>query len=169
MDAECFKQLFLPCRAKLYRMALRLMDNREDAEDMLQEAYLRLWNKRAGLVGIDNAEAYAMEVLKHCCYDALRSRCHLPSEEGLLQEALACRADDSPARQTEKHDETQQIKRLINTLPRQQRQVMWLRDVNECSFEEIEERTGLNAVNIRVALSRARKKIREQFNRIMNQ
>ena len=46
MDAASFKQQFLPCHAKLYRVAFRLMGNVQDAEDMVQEAYLKLWNKR---------------------------------------------------------------------------------------------------------------------------
>ena len=46
MDAASFKQQFLPCHAKLYRVAFRLMGNVQDAEDMVQEAYLKLWKKR---------------------------------------------------------------------------------------------------------------------------
>jgi RNA polymerase sigma-70 factor (ECF subfamily) len=65
-------------------------------------------------------------------------------------------------------DEANQVKRIIGSLPRQQRQVIVMRDVNECSMEEIEEVTGLSPGNIRVLLSRTRKKIREQFNAIRN-
>ncbi len=61
-----------------------------------------------------------------------------------------------------------QLRRLIDRLPDQQRQVLLLRDVNDFSFEEIGEATGLSAVNIRVLLSRARKKIREQYSIMMN-
>jgi len=167
MDVECFKQQFLPCHEKLYRIAFRLLGNREDAEDMLQEVYLKLWNKRNSLETIVNAEAYAVGILKNVCFDFLRSSGQNTFSRELKQILGEC-AGDSLVKQLELEDEACQIKMLINLLPEQQRKVMWLRDVNDCSFEEIEQETGLNAVNIRVALSRARKRIREQFNRISN-
>ena len=116
---------------------------------MVQEAYLKLWNKRDELAGVLNTEAYCVTLVKNLCYDALRrSR---PDEDGHAPE-----------------DEVNQVRRLIGRLPEQQKRVILLRDVNDCSFEEIEQATGLNAINIRVLLSRARKKIREQYNAIMN-
>ena len=153
MDAASFKQQFLPCHAKLYRVAFRLMGNVQDAEDMVQEAYLKLWKKRDELSEVASIEAYCVTLIKNLCYDSLRS----------------CRPDeDSRLPEIEQKDEARQVKRLIRQLPRSQQQIILLRDVNDCSYEEIEQVTGLTAVNIRVLLSRARKKIREQFNEIMN-
>lgn len=167
MDAADFKLQFLPCHPKLYRVAFRLMGNARDAEDMVQEAYLKLWNKRNELSGIANTEAYCVTLVKNLCYDVLRRV--QPEDAGRTPEELNLSTDtDSIAREVEQRDEANQVKRLIGQLPEQQRRVILLRDVNECSFEEIEQVTGLNAVNIRVLLSRARKKIREQFNEIMN-
>ena len=71
-------------------------------------------------------------------------------------------------REVELKDEVNQVKRIIHSLPHQQRQVIVMRDVNDCSMEEIEQATGLSPVNIRVLLSRTRKKIREQFNAMRN-
>ena len=69
MDAAEFKQQFLPCHQKLYRTAYRLMGNSRDAEDMVQEAYLKLWNKRNELTEILNPEAYCVVFIKNLCYD----------------------------------------------------------------------------------------------------
>ena len=143
MDAAEFKQQFLPYHRKLYRTAFRLTENPQEAEDMVQEAYLKLWNKRA----------------------LRRSR---PDEDGHAPEELNLPTDTNIAREVEQRDEVNQVRRLIGRLPEQQKRVILLRDVNDCSFEEIEQATGLNAINIRVLLSRARKKIREQYNAIMN-
>ena len=66
----------------------------------------------------------------------------------------------------ETRDEVRQVKNIIAQLPEQQQKVVILRDVKECSYEEIEHITGLNSINIRVLLSRARKRIREQFNKL---
>ena len=60
------------------------------------------------------------------------------------------------------------LRTAIDRLPQQQRMVMMLRDVKGCSYEEVERLTGLNAVNVRVLLSRARKKIREEFTKWNN-
>ena len=157
---------FLPYHRKLYRTAFRLTENPQEAEDMVQEAYLKLWNKRDELAGVLNTEAYCVTLVKNLCYDALRrSR---PDEDGHAPEELNLPTDTNIAREVEQRDEVNQVCRLIGRLPEQQKRVILLRDVNDCSFEEIEQATGLNAINIRVLLSRARKKIREQYNAIMN-
>jgi len=166
MDAANFKQQFLPCHPKLYRAAFRLMGNAQDAEDMVQEAYLKLWNKRDELTNVLNIEAYCVTLIKNLCYDALR-RSQL-NEDGRPPEELPLTTDTNIAREVEQRDEVNHVRKLISQLPEQQRKVIVLRDINDCSFEEIEQTTGLNAINIRVLLSRARKKIREQYNEIMN-
>ncbi|WP_178795041.1 sigma-70 family RNA polymerase sigma factor [Bacteroidaceae bacterium] len=166
MDAANFKQQFLPCHPKLYRAAFRLMGNAQDAEDMVQEAYLKLWNKRDELTNVLNIEAYCVTLIKNLCYDALR-RSQL-DEDGRPPEELPLPTDTNIAREVEQRDEVNHVRKLISQLPEQQRKVIVLRDINDCSFEEIEQTTGLNAINIRVLLSRARKKIREQYNEIMN-
>ncbi|MCD7925406.1 MAG: RNA polymerase sigma factor [Bacteroides sp.] len=166
MDAANFKQQFLPCHPKLYRAAFRLMGNAQDAEDMVQEAYLKLWNKRDELTNVLNIEAYCVTLIKNLCYDALR-RSQL-DEDGRPPEELPLTTDTNIAREVEQRDEVNHVRKLISQLPEQQRKVIVLRDINDCSFEEIEQTTGLNAINIRVLLSRARKKIREQYNEIMN-
>ncbi|WP_455672776.1 RNA polymerase sigma factor [Phocaeicola sp.] len=164
MDAANFKQQFLPCHQKLYRVAWRLMGNAQDAEDMVQEAYLKLWKKRNELPEVANIEAYCVTLIKNLCYDALRTA--RPDEDSHTPEELNLCDDTSISREIECRDEANQVRKLIGQLPEQQKRVIVLRDVNDCSFEEIEQATGLNAINIRVLLSRARKKIREQFNEI---
>ncbi len=72
MDTAEFKQQFLPYHRKLYRVAFRLTGNPQEAEDMVQEAYLKLWNKRDELAGVLNTEAYCVTLVKNLCYDALR-------------------------------------------------------------------------------------------------
>ena len=167
MDANDFKRRFLPYHQKLYRVAFRLMGNAQDAEDMVQETYLKLWKRREELPpDIGNMEAYCVTLTKNLCYDALRAA-HIEEEERTPEE-LNIAQDSDLFREVAARDEVNQVKRIIETLPRQQRQVILMRDVNDCSMQEIEQATGLSAINIRVLLSRTRKKIREQFNIIRN-
>lgn len=165
MDAESFKREFLPYHRKLYGVAYRLLENTEDAEDVVQEAYLKLWDKREGLAIISNAEAFCVTLVKNMCFDLLRSGKYVLSRQG-VELSEVCEA--TPADNLELRDEAKQVRQIIAHLPLQQQRVVTLRDVKGCSFEEIERLTGLNATNVRVLLSRARKKIREEFNKWNN-
>jgi RNA polymerase sigma-70 factor (ECF subfamily) len=164
MEASAFKLLFLPYHRKLFRMAYAYMGNTQDAEDLVQETYAKLWGKRHQLDHVLNAEAYSVATLKNLCMDALRSTTALREETPQIETLHRMQADVNIADEMERKDTTNCLKQLIDRLPAHQRLVMTLRDVDDCSFEEIETMTGLNSVNIRSLLSRARKKIREQFN-----
>ena len=164
MEANEFKALFLPHHAKLYRTAYALLRNQQDAEDIVQEAYLKLWNKRHELSIAANAEAYCVMLTRNLCLDLLRNARYRTDDTPA--DALTLSADGDTERELEARDEARQMKRLIDRLPEVQKKVVWLRDVNGCSMEEIEQATGLSAVNIRATLSKARKRIREQFNRL---
>lgn len=166
MDAEEFKLRFLPLHTQLYRTAFRLMGNAMDAEDMVQEAYLKLWERRNDLGHVANMEAYCTSLIRHICIDAFRRK--RPEEDSPPPEEFPLTDNEDAATALERQDEAEQLTSLINRLPEGQRTVMTLHDVEGCSYEEIEEATGFTAVNIRVMLSRARKKIREQFERIRN-
>jgi len=165
MDAESFKKEFLPYHRKLYLIAYRLLENAADAEDLVQEAYLKLWDKREGLAIISNPEAFSVTLVKNMCFDLLRSGKYILNRQHveLTEVHQASLADNFELR-----DEAQQVRRIISRLPLQQQKIVTLRDVKGCSYEEIEQATGLNATNVRVLLSRARKKIREEFNKWSN-
>lgn len=164
IEADEFREKFLPLHASMYRAAYALLGNEQDAEDMVQEAYLKLWNKRNELEIRTNVGAYCITLVRNLCFNLMQTR-QYQSEEP-LPEHFDLSSGDNPEQLTEAHDEQAQLKLLIGHLPSLQKRVLWLRDVNECSFKEIEQATGLTPVNIRVTLSRARKKIREEFNRI---
>lgn len=162
MEIEAFKAKFLPFHPKLYRIAYALVNQKEEAEDLLQETYIRLWNKRDELEAINAPEAFAITILKHLCLDYLRSARANQGESETL-EAIRIETDDSPDQRLEKKEQIQYVRHLINQLPEKQREVIRLRGIQDCSFDEIEEITGLSPTNIRTLLSRARKAIREKL------
>lgn len=165
MDAESFKREFLPFHRKLYCIAFRLLEDVADAEDLVQEAYLKMWDKREGLTIISNPEAFSVALVKNMCFDLLRSGKYVWNKQHMeLNEVPTV----SQADNIEVRDEAHQVRCIIAQLPEQQQRVVTLRDVKGCSFEEIEQITGLHATNVRVLLSRARKKIREEFNKLCN-
>jgi RNA polymerase sigma-70 factor (ECF subfamily) len=164
VDANCFKQQFLPFHPKLYRIALALVGNKDDAEDLLQEAYCKLWNKRAELKTVSNAEAFSVTLVKNICIDFLRSPQANRYEEPIENVQVACRI--SPEKNMEEADELEIVRQLIERLPENQKQVIKLRGLSDCSLEEIEEITNFSATNVRTLLSRARKTIKEQYVKI---
>ena len=164
MPASLFKQLLLPLYPRLQRVALRLLGNTEDAEDMVQEVYMKLWSKRDALPDVKEVEAYCVTMTKNMCIDRLRMAEVEKANVDEVPTMLA--ATDDVEAQVERHDAVEQVKRIIGTLPEHQQQVITLRDMEDCSFEEIAEQTGLTAVNIRMLLSRARRTIRERFKKL---
>jgi RNA polymerase sigma-70 factor (ECF subfamily) len=166
MDGESFKRQFLPYHPRLYRIAYALTGNSQDAEDILQDTYCKLWNKREELSRINNTEAFCITLVKNRCFDLLRSPGKNRLEEGF--ENLPLSTGISPETEAIGQDESRQIQRLIDKLPEKQRQVIRLRAIDDCSLEEIEEITGLSAVNVRVLLSRARKIVKEQYIKVAN-
>ena len=165
MPASLFKQLLLPLYPRLQRVALRLLGNAEDAEDMVQEVYMKLWSKRDALPDVKEVEAYCVTLTKNMCIDRLRIA-EAEDKADVDEVPIMFAATDDVEAQVEKHDAVEQVKRIIGTLPEHQQQVITLRDIEDCSFEEIAEQTGLTAVNIRMLLSRARRTIRERFKKL---
>lgn len=166
MDAAEFKQLFLPYHRQLYRMAYLLMGNEQDAEDMVQNCYMRLWDNRDKLNDLRNPAAFCMTTLKNVCFDQLRkARIDVTDDP---PEEYPVASEENLEKAVEIHDETTTILNLIDKLPPPQRQVITYRDVADMQFDEIENATGLSPGNIRTLLSRARKIIREQYTQLLN-
>ena len=161
MEAETFKQRFLTFHPKLYRIALALVESPEDTEDILQEAYAKLWSKRDSLEAVQQPEAFAVTIVRNLCLDFLRSPRTNSRSEPLETVILHC--EDSPERQVETRDQLRQVVRLIQELPPNQRQVIRLRGMEDCSMEEIAEITGFSSANVRTLLSRARKYIKDKL------
>ncbi|MDD4514723.1 RNA polymerase sigma factor [Massilibacteroides sp.] len=166
MDEGSFKQQFLPLHPKLYRIAFAITGNTEDAEDILQEAYCKLWDKREELTIIRSAEAFCITLVRNMCLDYLRSAKRNIGQDEVNDQIFV--STSSPENELIEQDRTRVIKKLINELPDNQRQVILLSGIEGCTAEEIEHITGLSAINIRVLLSRARKTVREKFNKVMS-
>lgn len=165
MEANEFKRVFMPHHRLLYNIALRLSGSPPDAEDMVQETYIRLWKQRDKLASVSNPQAYAVTILRHVCYDALGSR---PPEgilitlDGSVPEPLAESDTDT---EIDRRDTASMVHSLINTLPSPQREILTMRDIDEKSFEQIAQETDLTQGNVRIILFRARRQFKELLKR----
>lgn len=159
MEIKEFKVRVLSSKNKLFRFAFRLLQNQEEAEDTVQDVFLKLWDMRHKLGQYKSIEALAMTMTKNKCLDKLKSKRN--SNVGIEQQAPIRSAYTAPDRKTELQDTSSLIQKVINQLPEQQKMIIQMRDVEGMDFEEIAEVTQLNINNIRVNLSRARKKVRD--------
>ena len=163
-DETSFKGLFNLYYPPLCVYASRYIGDPSSCEDIVQEAYLKLWDKRDTLDIHTNPAAYCTTLVRHLALDQLQTK-HYTAETS-LPDNPAYLSDWNTEQRLEARDQWMHLKQLIAHLPATQRTVLWLRDVQECSMEEIARSTGLTDVNIRSILSRTRKKLREQFNRL---
>ena len=165
MDASDFKNTFLPAHRRMYAAAWRLTGNQQEAEDLVQDALLKLWTKRNDLKIPDNPEAFAVTTLRNLFYDRKRKKQPKIYDNEPQEHQLP--TGRNAADLLEEKQEAAIIAQIIGQLPDRQRLIITLHDVDNLSYEEIEAQTGLNAINIRVALSRARKAVRAQLKGII--
>lgn len=164
MTIEEYTQRLHPMRDKLFRLASRFLSDADDARDMVQDTYLKLWSSKTNLDDVRNMEAMAMAVTRNLCLDRLKSHAsRFRSPEPADYE----NADTlTPDRHSEHADMRRWIRRLVDSLPEQQRTVMHLRDVEGFEMEQIALITGQTPNAARVNLSRARKRVKDELEKI---
>lgn len=158
MNQNEFMQLVSPFKDKLYRVAKRLLVSNEEAEDATQEVLVKLWTKNESLSAYNSVEALAMTMTKNYCLDQLKSK-----RAGNLRIVHNNFTDrEAPLqKQVEDTDTMNWVEKVVNQLPEQQRLIVQMRDIEQYEFEEIAKIMEMNETAVRVALSRARKTIRE--------
>ena len=141
-------------------MAKRLLVSSEEAEDATQEVLLKLWSKKHVMEQYNNVEAFAMTMVKNFCLDRLKSK-----QAGNLKLVHSNYEDSniSLQQQLEQSDSVNWVQKIMEELPEQQKMVLQLRDVEEYDFEEIATMLDMNPTAVRVALSRARKSVRNKL------
>lgn len=164
MEANRFKKQFFSLHPKLYSVALALVGNKDDAEDLLQEVYCKLWNRRAELKDVASPEAYSFIILRNQCLDFLRSP-RANRREAQIDD-LQLPGESSPAQRLEEADALKVVRQLIEQLPEKQKIVLKLKELSHCSPQEIETLTGFSAVHIRTLLLRARRTLKEQYTKL---
>ncbi len=160
MSQERFKAEILPIRQKLFHIAQHILVEEEEAEDAVQEVLLKLWHTRDSLIKYDNAAAFATTVTKNHCLDRLKVK----NRTDLLDESHNTRAEtDNPYLQLERKNTEEIIRKIVESLPPLQQAIIRMKDMEEYEVDEIAEITGTSPDAVRVNLSRARKKVREEY------
>lgn len=154
-----FRKIWLPLADRFYRVAYHLLESRPDAEDAVQELYLKILSMHAKLVYVRDPAAYGITLLKNICIDRIRRRESRRAEQ--LEEFIA--ADTSgPEKQMSEKDTLSRVMKEMERLPEKQAKVLRMRAVEGLEYDEIARRTGLSQVNIRVLISIARKTLKKR-------
>ena len=141
MRTEEFNHIILPMRSNLKAYALRLTESDDNAEDLVQEVMLRLWDMRQNIKAEDNLKALAITIMRNKFYDQCRHE--------------------------ERNFTTD--KQIVAQLPPLQQQIFRMKEIEGYTADEIMQITGCTADNLRKNLSRARLKIRETYMNIVKQ
>jgi len=165
MNQSDFLKVVLPFKDKVFRLSKRLLTSTEEAEDATQELLFKLWKNRDKIAGYRNTEAFAMTMTKNYCYDRLKSK---QASNLTLIHSNYKEKETSLENKLEYIDSVNRVHSLIDNLPDQQKMIIQLRDIEQYDFEEICEMVNMKPTAVRVSLSRARKKIREQLTKQHN-
>mgnify|MGYP003297349634 CR=1 FL=1 len=155
-----FNNIWIPLADRFYRVAYYLLESEEDAEDALQELYLKLWAARSGLSGVQNPPAYGISMLKNICIDRIRKRMVRKAEP---LEKVPQLEGDRPENRTDMKDTLRYLLEEMEKLPDKQRTVLRMRAIDGLEYEDISRRTGLSKVHIRVLVTTARKTLKSKI------
>lgn len=162
MEKEQFKIEVLPLRVKLTGYAHRFLDTPEDVEDVIQEVFLKLWYIREDLDNYNSIEALAVTMTRNVCLNKLRV--YQTYREVSISDSIAeSYCDDNPYKTLEEKDEVNHLMYVMDKLPGLQQTILRMKHVDGFEIKEIAELIGSTPENVRVNLSRARKRVRELF------
>lgn len=156
----------MPLKNKLYRLALRLLHNHEEAQDVVQETLIRLWARCNSLATVADAETLGMTVCHNLALDLLGKAGRDNEELGTEQESIATDEAYSPSGHAESNDRRAILRQAINHLPERQRAIVQLRDIEGKSYKEIATILALTEQQIKVTLFRARQTLKDECKKI---
>ena len=167
MTPEEFRKEILPEGRRLYALAYRYLNNREEAEDVVQEVMMKLWSGRNEKSRYASPAAWCTTVTRNCCIDLLRKRKRLRLEP--LVEADGW-ADGQPVHEAtgDEREAAGVLTAIVSRMKEPGRSAIILRDMEGYSYEEAAEAMGTNVAALRTMISRGRKHVREEMNRIYN-
>ncbi len=157
-----FQSDVLPLKNKLFRLALRITLNREEAEDIVQDALIKIWNLRDNWEKLDSIEAYSLTIVRNLSLDRIKK---MDNNNSSLEEINTERADhtSNPSDRMIQKDKLDIVRSIINGLPEKQRSCLQLRDIEGKSYKEIAEILCISEDQVKVNIFRARQAVKQRF------
>lgn len=172
-DVAAFEQLISQYERKVYNLAFRLTGNREDANDVAQEAFIRAYSSIPEFRGDSSFATWLFRIVNNACLDELRKRKRqrvtsldekLSIEDGEMDRQLAVANEaEGPEQALERVEVQRAVQESINALDEEYRVVVLMRDIEGYSYNEIAEQLGINLGTVKSRLNRARNALKEMF------
>jgi RNA polymerase sigma-70 factor (ECF subfamily) len=162
MSIEVFQERILPMKDKLFRFALRLLQDVHEAEDAIQDVMAGLWVRREEWGTWKNMEAYCMTATRNNCIDRIRRRRHRVEQE---KEIPAAGTEQDPYVKMMNKEMSSRIRRCMAALPENQQMVMHLREVEGFTYNEIADVLQISLDQVKVSLFRGRSAIKRSINK----
>ena len=163
MKKISFRNDVLPLKNELFRLALRITLNHAEAEDVVQETMIKVWNRRDSWDEIESIEAFCLTICRNISLDKVKTAENQNQSLNDEHDAPDRSYASNPEEQAEQRDKILLIRRLINALPEKQRSVMQLRDFEGKSYKEIAEILAISEEQVKVNIFRARQTIKQRF------
>jgi RNA polymerase sigma-70 factor (ECF subfamily) len=167
MTREKLNDLVREMSRRLYSIAFRMLMNKEEAEDAVQEIFIKLWNMGEQLDKYRSPGALATTMIKNHCIDLLRKRRNtgISSDEKEIPGLFS----ESPQDLIENRESGEIMENLIEKLPEMYRKIVILKEIEGLDYNEIAEQTNQNINTLRVNLSRARVILRDEYRKYYNE
>ncbi len=166
MKTISFRTDILPLKDRLYRLALRIVLDTAEAEDVVQDTLIRVWDKRDEWMNISSPEAYCLTICRNIALDRTARSENRNTESLDETHHLAMESSSAPDEKLIKQERMAIIRNLVDELPEVQRSIMELRDIEGKSYKEIATVLALSEEQVKVYLFRARQKIRKAYTKI---
>ena len=155
----------LPLKDMLYRLALRITQKHEEAQDIVQDTLIKVWNKRDDWESIDSIEAFSLTVCRNLALDRMKVK---SSKNESLDNSHLDTPDlgRTPYERMQLKDRIELVKRMVDALPEKQRSCMQLRDFEGKSYKEISSILGISEDQVKVNIFRARQAIKQKYQEI---
>ena len=162
-DPSAFNRLMAQHEKKMYAVALRMFNNREDAQDCLQEAMLRVYRSIGGFKGQSSFSTWLYRITMNTCLDELRRKKNKQSTslDNLVEQGWSPSDEgNTPEKHAVRTELRRELSQAIQELPEDMRSAVVLRDIQGFAYDEIADALGVNVGTIKSRISRAREKLR---------
>ena len=163
MKKISFRNDVLPLKNELFRLALRITLNRVEAEDVVQETMIKVWNRRDRWEELESLEAFCLTICRNIAIDKMRKMENQNQSLADEHDTPDLSYASNPEEQAMQQDRIQLVRRLIDNLPEKQRSVMQLRDIEGKSYKEIAQILDISEEQVKINIFRARQTIRQKF------
>ena len=164
-EISFFRTDILPLKNELFRLALRITLNRDDAEDVVQETMLKVWNRRDQWSELESIEAFCLTICRNVALDKMKraDNQNTSLEEGGGLEHADHSYSANPEEQAVQRDRVELVRKLVEQLPEKQRTCMQLRDMEGKAYKDIAQVMGITEQQVKVNIFRARQTIKQRF------